>query len=517
MLGRRDPQQSFFGAIFQLGPEAVERMGFYGKLGLNLAKLFRDDEFEACYSERIGRPSVPPSMLAGARLLQHYGGVSDREVVERCRFDVRWKVALDLDLASIETPFAKSTFQAFRARLTLHGAEGAAFERSVREARDKGILPKRLTVALDSSPVRGRGAVKDTFNLLSDAIAGVIRAVARGRGAKATEVSEEVGLERHIEAASIKGSEVVDWDDEEQVRSFLGGLIRDCEKAVELAEAEGCASSEVDLLRRVIDQDVETSDEGGPRIKQGVAKGRMPSVSDPEMRHGHKSSGKGYSGHKSHVAVDTKSGVITGLTIGAPGKSDGERLQELVEQTEGTTGSEVEEVLGDTAYASREAGRQAAQCEIDLTTKMPSPPKGRFGPRHFKVSQDGRQAECPAGHQSTKTVSRRNALLHKWSPDDCGSCPLRHQCMREGARQRTLLVAPDFHERRQRERVASSPEGRQRLRKRIVVEHAIGRMKNLGAGTARYFGQLKTLAQWQWTAAVVNLTIVWGREAAVTG
>jgi hypothetical protein len=516
VLGRRDPQRSFFGAISQLGVEAVEKMGFYGKLGVKLNDLFRDVDFEACYSERIGRPSVPPSMLAGARLLQHHDGISDREVVERCRFDTRWKVALDLDLATIEAPFAKSTYQAFRARLTLHAAEGAAFEKSVRTAKDEGLLPRRLTVALDSSPVRGKGAVKDTFNLLSDAIAGVIRSVARDRGAKATEVSAEVGLERHIEAASIKGSEIVDWDKEEDVRRFLGGLVEDCKKAVELAEIADCASSEVDLLKRVIDQDVETGDEGGPRIKQGVAKGRMPSVTDPEMRHGHKSSGKAYSGHKAHVAVDTDSGIITGLGVGAPGASDGDRLQELVEQSKVTTGSEVGEVLGDTAYATREAVRQAEKCGVELTTKMPSPPKDKFGPRHFQVSQDLRQAECPDGHPSSKSVRRGDGFLHKWSPDECKNCPLKQRCMREGAKQRTLLVALDFHDRRRREEVASSLEGRLLLRQRIVVEHAIGRIKNLGAGTARYFGQLRTLAQWQWAAAVVNLTIVWGREAALT-
>jgi hypothetical protein len=66
----------------------------------------------------------------------------------------------------VEAPFAKSTFQAFRLRLTVHRQEGLAFEKSVQAASDAGLLPPRLRVALDSTPVRGRGAVKDTFNLL---------------------------------------------------------------------------------------------------------------------------------------------------------------------------------------------------------------------------------------------------------------------------------------------------------------------------------------------------------------
>jgi len=75
-----------------------------------------------------------------------------------------------------------------------------------------------------------------------------------------------------------------------------------------------------------------------------------------------------------------------------------------------------------------------------------------------------------------------------------------------------MLVRPDFHGRRERERWAESQEGRELLRKRVVVEHAIGRLKNLGAGTARYFGRAKTEAQWLWTAAVVNLSLIWRQQ-----
>ena len=53
-------------------------------------------------------------MLTIALLLQYRDGVSDAEVVARHRFYLRWKVAQDLELASIKPPFAKSTFQLTR-------------------------------------------------------------------------------------------------------------------------------------------------------------------------------------------------------------------------------------------------------------------------------------------------------------------------------------------------------------------------------------------------------------------
>lgn len=512
MLGRRDPQRSFFGAVAQLGVDVVKGMGFYGALALNASSVFRDEDFAGAYCLDNGRPSVPPSMLAVTRLLQHYDGVSDNEVIQRCRYDLRYKVALDLDAGSIEAPFAKSTFQAFRIRLTLNAKEGMAFERSIKLASEKGLLPKALRVALDSSPVRGRGAVKDTFCLLSDAIAAVIRAAGRKQGKQAGQIAQEADLERHISGSSIKGSEVVDWGSQDDVSRFLTGLIEDCSKAINLAVQAECAAEEVELLKKVIDQDVDHDPEDGtPTIRRGVAKERMPSVSDPEMRHGRKSSGKAYNGHKAHIAVEEMSGVVTAVVMGSPGEGEGHKVGELIDQTEKVSGQQVGGAVGDCAYSSATAQKQAREREIELKAKMPSPPKGRFGPGDFEVSEDGRSATCPAGHPSLKQYNARDGVLHKWSPEQCEGCPLRAKCVKGKFRQ--LIVRADYHDRREREKFARSKEGRAVLRRRVVVEHAIGRLKNLGAGTARYFGKAKTLEQWMWTAAVANLSLVWAKNA----
>jgi hypothetical protein len=461
--------------------------------------------------------------LCIARLLQFYDGVSDAEVVARARFDLRWKVALDLDPLSVEAPFVKSTFQAFRARLTLHEKEGLVFEKSVMAAREAGLLPRRLQVALDSSPVRGRGAVKDTFNLLSDAIVGVLRAVAGARKTSLKQLAQQAGLQRHVEAPSIKGSEPVDWSSPEAVSRFLAGLLEDCDQTVALAKQAEISTPEMAWLQAIIDQDVERGDEQNlPKIRQGVAKDRMPSVSDPEIRHGRKSSGKTYTGHKAHLAVDISSGIITAVEITAPGEADGSQVKSLLERTAELTDCEIDKALGDSAYSSREAQRQAQQVGVELRTKMPSSRRDYYGPADFEVSDDGRSVRCPAGYASVRQSLHRlkdrpQERRHYWSEELCGACRLKDLCT--SGRLRSLGVAEDFHDRRERERYAASPEGREELRERVVVEHAIGRLKNLGAGVSRYFGRAKTGNQWQWTAALANLSLVWNAapQAAVIG
>jgi hypothetical protein len=233
------------------------------------------------------------------------------------------------------------------------------------------------------------------------------------------------------------------------------------------------------------------------------------SVHDPESRHGHKSNGKGYTGHKVHVAVDVASGVVTATTVTAPSGSEGSQVQTLIEMTEATTGSTVEGAVGDSAYSTVVAQAAAATTSIPLKTKMPKPPRGKFGPGDFTVSEDGQTARCPAGHASLKIRRCKGTVVHCWDPKLCGACPVRDRCTT--AKARKLAVPPDFHSRRTRECFARSPEGRAILRTRIVVEHAIGRIKNLGAGAARYCGHAKTWAQWLWTAAVANLMLVFGK------
>jgi Transposase domain (DUF772) len=87
--------------------------------------LFRDEDFAGLYCRDNGRPSVPPSLLATALVLQAYAGVSDDEAKQSADYDLRWKVALGIELDV--RPFAKSTLQEFRAQLILNAQTPPAF------------------------------------------------------------------------------------------------------------------------------------------------------------------------------------------------------------------------------------------------------------------------------------------------------------------------------------------------------------------------------------------------------
>ena len=89
--------------------DLVGRDTFYGLLASLRGKLFRDTDFAVLYCPDNGRASVAPSLLVTALLLRAHDRVSDAAAKARADFDIRWKVALGIEIE--DRPFAKSTFQ----------------------------------------------------------------------------------------------------------------------------------------------------------------------------------------------------------------------------------------------------------------------------------------------------------------------------------------------------------------------------------------------------------------------
>src|SRR6266705_4618303 len=215
MLGQRSAQRGLFEAD-TLFVDFVGRHNFYGFLATQRGELFRDEDFAELYCRNNGRPSVPPSLLATALVLQAYDGVSDEEAKQRADYDLRWKVALGIELDV--RPFAKSTFQEFRAQLIVHEQTRAIFQRSLEVAKRRGVWKKghapderqQMKLALDTTHILGRGAVKDTYNLLADGIVQVLHVLAKLGPFEVMEVGEEVGCTRYVQGSSLKGQADVD-------------------------------------------------------------------------------------------------------------------------------------------------------------------------------------------------------------------------------------------------------------------------------------------------------------------
>ena len=244
----------------------------------------------------------------------------------------------------------------------------------------------------------------------------------------------------------------------------------------------------------------------GVSLRDGVSKDRMLSVHDPELRHGHKSSRRRFNGHKAAIVVDTDSQLITAVDVLPGNAPDNLGALELVEQSEASTGSVVEEAMGDAAYGDGGTRQTFADAGRRLVAKVPGRPDRKHFPKNdFHLDLAAGSCTCPAGQvthaivpagkrtDGTGRVHRLQAF--QFDGAVCGACPLRSQCiaaqgrstgrstgadpsLQEGmlqqARPATLQQSADYDEYRAR---------------RVVVEHRLARLVQLGGiRQARYFG-----------------------------
>jgi hypothetical protein len=506
----------------------VGRGSFYGFLASMRGQLFRDEEFAELYCRDNGRDSVPPSLVATALLLQAYDKVSDAEAKQRADFDIRWKVALGIEVE--DRPYAKSTLQLFRAQLILHDQVRAVFQRSLQFARQTGYLKgRRMKVAVDTTYILGRGAVKDTYNLLADGIVQVVRALASLDGTRPEEWALRHGLDSYF-GSSVKGEAEIDWDNKKERRALLQKIVADADLVLELArQAQGQFPEEsfhrkriveaAELLGQLLLQDVQRQ-EDGPALKDGVSRDRVPSVHDPEMRHGRKSSRNRFDGHKAAVVVDTDSQLVTAVDILPGNASDNTGVLELVEQSEENTGVEVEETIGDAAYGDGGTRQAFAEAGRTLIAKVPGRPnKAHFPKEDFQIDLASGTCTCPAGqatHTRHSMGTRTNRLgrtylaqSFQFDPAVCGVCPLRDQCIASrGGKGRTVALHPQEALLQQARAFQQSEDFAEYRSRRQVAEHRLARLVQLGVRQSRYFGRAKSFFQLLLAATVANLTLV---------
>src|SRR6266511_4618425 len=241
-----------------------------------LATIFRDSP--------KGQPPVPPAQLALVILLQAYTGASDDEAIEALTMDRRWQLVCDC-LECEAAPFGKGTLVRFRQAFIARGFDRRLIERTVALAeRDRGVGPRQLRAALDSSPLWGAGRVEDTYNLLGHALRKALGVIAREQGWALAAMAQEADAEL-VAGSSLKAALDLDWDDPEAREQALRQVLQTLERVEqwlatnpELITEESVVPACLEAARRVRTQDVTTNEAGTPVLVKGVAKDRRISI-----------------------------------------------------------------------------------------------------------------------------------------------------------------------------------------------------------------------------------------------
>ena len=189
-------------------------------LATHLSKIATEEVVGGVFHDSLGRPSTPPEHLLALVLLRYFDNVSYEVASERAQFDARWKAVLGRGVAEQGPVVSDTTLNDFENALRSDGRFDALLKRTIQMASEAGWLQGELVVAQDSSPVTGKGAVKDTYNLLGDAIRKLVRGLAKAQGETPLVAAKRYGVEKLFQR-STKATAQIDWADPEARRRFL--------------------------------------------------------------------------------------------------------------------------------------------------------------------------------------------------------------------------------------------------------------------------------------------------------
>ncbi|OPX89640.1 MAG: Transposase DDE domain protein [Pelotomaculum sp. PtaB.Bin104] len=478
---------------------------YYGLSQAN--EIFKDELFADAYSFS-GRPSIPPSHLIKVLLLQFYDKVSDREAENRARYDLRWKVALGISIA--ESGFNYSALSRFRARLLLHKKERIAFEEILDAVIAKGLLPGNCTKQImDSTYVLGAGAVQDTYTLIRMAIRKLQTTIN-----KRLNLSILLPKPLNLDYQS-KNKPKINWEDPAERNKLLNELCQDALQIVEIVDELKLTKQEQelrDILATVAIQDIEQQKDDTVKIKQGVAKDRIISTNDPEMRHGRKSSARKFDGYKTHTAMETDNNFITEIEVTPGNVHDSEAAATLVDKQ--PEERKPDTVLCDMAYGTGQNREDMEKRQVKIICPVPTDlgRNGCFPKSAFTIDLDAQTCQCPAGKIAAEKIydKKTNRLkVFVFSPEQCQNCSLLNQCTKSKKGRRTITVN-QYERHLQEARIFQQTEEFKNVYpERCKIENKQAEMVHHGLRQARYIGKAKVYLQALLIGAVVNFKRYW--------
>jgi Transposase DDE domain/Transposase domain (DUF772) len=380
-LGLAERQGNLLDDLDRFCDEALGDSSIYSVLHRERDKLFPDQFFSDLFSDK-GRRCVPPSVVAVVMVLQRLAGLSDREAVEHYAFDARWRYAAGVGGYGTGGwgSFAHTVLVDMRARLGKSEQPRRIFEVTVGAAKAAGLIGERRV--LDSTPLYDAVATMDTITLLRSAVRALLKAAGAELGAELRAVIKS----GDDYASSAKPQ--VDWDDQAARDELISSRARDAYACLAVLEGRQLApevAAAAELLASVVGQDLEATDDGSFRIARKVAKDRVISTVDPEARHGHKSSARGFDGYKGHIALDPDSEIITNTAVTAGNEGDAAAAPGLVED------------LG------AEAATRPAR---DSEGQPPAGERPGGGARSKKVNKNGHKPAAHAAREAAHAARR---------------------------------------------------------------------------------------------------------------
>jgi transposase len=262
------------------------------------------------------------------------------------------------------------------------------------------------------------------------------------------------------------------------------------------------------------------------------------SLSEPEarqMKHGDNAIAPSYN---AQITTEAKNKIIVGAHL-SQCSSDAQSLMAAIDEVAKNLEKKPEQVVVDGGFTNRDNIVECAAQQIDLVGSLPDPKERsaaamkslgidpQFAPSEFRILDDGKRLECPAGCelQTLRKNRKRGDLYQQYQArgTDCTACRYQARCCPENS-ERGRTVSIRLEERAEvaafRKKMESSEYGAIYRKRGEVAEFPNAWIKEkLGLRKFRVRGLLKAGSELLWACLTYNIMqwirLVWRQPATV--
>ncbi|WP_310239492.1 IS1182 family transposase [Brevibacillus nitrificans] len=443
---------------------------------------FIHDLVRTSYCEYYGRPANEPELLFRLLFMQYLYNLSDERMIQEAQVNLAYKWFAGLNPEdTLPDPSQLSRFRNHRL-----GASQVddVLKNIVKQCIDKGVI-KSKTVIMDATHSLASSQTQRPLEILRDAAKRLVRVVVKKHPKLEKKLPSQPKLEK----------------DQADAEKVMLHYLADLGEAVEhlLPDHEGAVSEKLHIAKQIVEDERLLANKG------------IMSAIDPDARFGWKSNTKSFFGYKEHIAM-TEEEIITAVEVTGGSADDGKQFTKLLNQSL-DTGMEISEVIGDTAYSSKDNLAVMKKEEIQPVVPLnPVVHNGGQKQEGFDYNKDADFVICPAGEhsirkaiQGSKQTGKSRSLVFYFDVEKCKVCPLREGCFKPGAKSKTYsirVVAEHYQEQIEFEMSETFTE---RIKRRPIIEHKNAELKRFhGLTRAKYRGLFRMRMQAILTAFAVN-------------
>jgi len=202
----------------------------------------------------------------------------------------------------------------------------------------------------------------------------------------------------------------------------------------------------VDHAQKVLEENVcREEDSAGPKGPPG--KGRKRSRTDPDATLASDCrTRRAEPSYKQHTAVEDKSAVIVDVEVTTGETNEGHELLEQIDRVEEMTGTTVDTVTADTAYAH---GTNYAELESRRVNAVIPPQREwrkskRISINRFTYDHKHKVVRCPRRKILHRCSHGAFGYLYRASAKDCKACPLQARCIPPKVSARTIVIVDGY-------------------------------------------------------------------------